>query len=70
MEETGESVLAMFSWVWLPTKFGSQLGYRRRLVEVLLDGGHDVELVTRFNSLFPMTFYNLDQAYIYGRVFG
>ena len=40
------------------------------IVEVLLDGGHDVELVTRFNSLFPMTFYNLDQAYIYGRVFG
>ena len=39
------------------------------IVEVLLDGGHDVELVTRFNSLFPMTFYNLDQAYIYGRVF-
>ena len=39
------------------------------IVEVLLDGGHEVEVVTRFNSLFPMTFYNLDQAYIYGRVF-
>ena len=40
------------------------------IVEVLLEKGHDVELVTRFNSLFPSTFYNLDQAYIYGRVFG
>ncbi len=40
------------------------------IVEVLLERGHDVELVTRFNSLFPSTFYNLDQAYIYGRVFG
>ena len=39
------------------------------IVEVLLDKGHDVEVVTRFNSLFPMTFYNLDQAFIYGRVF-
>ena len=40
------------------------------IVEVLLEKGHDVELITRFNSLFPSTFYNLDQAYIYGRVFG
>ncbi len=40
------------------------------IVEVLLERGHDVELITRFNSLFPSTFYNLDQAYIYGRVFG
>ena len=39
------------------------------IVEVLLERDHDVELVTRFNSLFPMTFYNLDQGYIYGRVF-
>ncbi len=37
--------------------------------EVLLERGHDVEVVTRFNTLFPQTFYNLDQAYVYGRCF-
>ena len=39
------------------------------VVEVLLDRGHDVEVVTRFNTLFPQLFYNLDQAYVYGRCF-
>jgi mycofactocin system FadH/OYE family oxidoreductase 2 len=39
------------------------------VVEVLLDRGHDVEVVTRFNALFPQLFYNLDQAYVYGRCF-
>ena len=28
-----------------------------------------VEVVTRFNTLFPQTVYNLDQAYVYGRCF-
>ena len=37
--------------------------------EVLLDRGHDVEVVTRFNTLFPQTFYTIDQAYVYGRCF-
>ena len=37
--------------------------------EVLLDRGHEVEVVTRFNTLFPQLFYNLDQAYVYGRCF-
>lgn len=36
--------------------------------EVLLDAGKDVEIVSRFNSLFPSTFTTLDLATLYGRL--
>ena len=36
--------------------------------EVLLDAGHDVELVTRFNTLFPGTTTTLDMPFIYERL--
>lgn len=39
------------------------------VTELLLNAGHDVELVTRFSSLFPYTFYYLDQTHIFSRVF-
>jgi 2,4-dienoyl-CoA reductase-like NADH-dependent reductase (Old Yellow Enzyme family) len=37
--------------------------------EVLLDRGHDVELVTRFTSLFPGTAATLDLPFLYERLF-
>lgn len=36
--------------------------------EVLLDRGHSVELVTRWNSLFPFTAHTLDQPLLYQRL--
>ncbi len=36
--------------------------------EVLLDAGKDVEIVSRFNALFPSTFTTLDLATLYGRL--
>ena len=39
------------------------------VAEVLLDRGASVEVVTRFNALFPATFYHLDMAILYGRLF-
>ena len=36
--------------------------------EVLLDAGKTVELVSRYNALFPYTLYNLDLAHVYSRV--
>ena len=36
--------------------------------EVLLDAGKSVELVSRYNALFPHTLYNLDLAHVYSRV--
>lgn len=36
--------------------------------EVLLDRGCDVELISRFNALFPFTAATLDQAILYGRL--
>jgi hypothetical protein len=36
--------------------------------EVLLDRGCEVELVSRFNALFPATLYGLDMAPLYGRL--
>jgi thioredoxin reductase len=36
--------------------------------EVLLDAGKQVEIVSRFNALFPSTFTNLDLATLYGRL--
>jgi 2,4-dienoyl-CoA reductase-like NADH-dependent reductase (Old Yellow Enzyme family) len=38
------------------------------MVEVLLDADHDVELVTRFGSLFPGTAGTLDLPFVYGRL--
>jgi pyruvate/2-oxoglutarate dehydrogenase complex dihydrolipoamide dehydrogenase (E3) component len=40
------------------------------VVEVLLDEGRDVELVTRFNALFPATQLTLDMPILCGRVLG
>ena len=36
--------------------------------EVLLDAGKSVEVVSRFNALFPSTLYNLEMAHVYRRV--
>ncbi|MEZ5100075.1 MAG: NAD(P)-binding protein [Thermoleophilia bacterium] len=36
--------------------------------EFLLDAGKDVEVVTRYNALFPYTLYGLDMSTVYGRV--
>ena len=36
--------------------------------EVLLDSGHQVEVVTRFSSLFPSTALTLDQGFVYTRL--
>jgi mycofactocin system FadH/OYE family oxidoreductase 2 len=38
--------------------------------EVLLDGGSEVELVTRWNALFPSTLTTLDMAHLYSRLLG
>jgi len=38
------------------------------VAEVLLDRGHSVEVVTRWNSLFPFTAHTLDQPLVYQRV--
>ncbi len=38
------------------------------IAEVLLDAGHRVELVSRYNALFPSTMYALDMSTVYGRV--
>ncbi len=37
--------------------------------EVLLDRGHEVHVVTRWNQLFPFTAGGLDMATLYGRMF-
>ncbi|MFQ5426849.1 MAG: FAD-dependent oxidoreductase, partial [Gaiellales bacterium] len=36
--------------------------------EVLLDAGKSVEVVSRYNALFPYTLYNLELVHVYGRV--
>jgi mycofactocin system FadH/OYE family oxidoreductase 2 len=38
--------------------------------EVLLDRGCEVELVSRWNALFPTTLTTLDMAHLYSRLFG
>jgi mycofactocin system FadH/OYE family oxidoreductase 2 len=38
--------------------------------EVLLDRGSEVELVSRWNALFPTTLTTLDMAHLYSRLFG
>jgi mycofactocin system FadH/OYE family oxidoreductase 2 len=38
--------------------------------EVLLDGGSEVELVSRWNALFPVTLTTLDMAHLYTRLLG
>jgi mycofactocin system FadH/OYE family oxidoreductase 2 len=38
--------------------------------EVLLDGGSEVELVSRWNALFPATLTTLDMAHLYSRLLG
>jgi mycofactocin system FadH/OYE family oxidoreductase 2 len=38
--------------------------------EVLLDRGNEVELVSRWNALFPTTLTTLDMAHLYSRLFG
>ena len=38
--------------------------------EVLLDGGSEVELVSRWNALFPSTLTTLDMAHLYTRLLG
>ena len=38
--------------------------------EVLLDGGAEVELVSRWNALFPSTLTTLDMAHLYARLLG
>ena len=42
--------------------------YAAGVCEVLLDQGKEVEVVSRFNALFPQTLYNLDLATLYGRL--
>ncbi len=42
--------------------------YAAGVCEVLLDGGSSVELVSRFNALFPGTFTTLDMATLYQRL--
>jgi pyruvate/2-oxoglutarate dehydrogenase complex dihydrolipoamide dehydrogenase (E3) component len=42
--------------------------YAAGVCEVLLDQGKQVEVVSRFNALFPQTLYNLDLATLYGRL--
>ncbi len=43
--------------------------YAAGVTEVLLDQGREVEVVSRWNALFPFTLYNLDMATLYGRLF-
>jgi hypothetical protein len=38
--------------------------------EVLLDRGSEVELVSRWNALFPTTLTTLDMAHLYSRLLG
>jgi mycofactocin system FadH/OYE family oxidoreductase 2 len=40
------------------------------VTEVLLDGGSEVELVSRWPTLFPGTLTTLDMAHLYGRLLG
>jgi mycofactocin system FadH/OYE family oxidoreductase 2 len=40
------------------------------VAEVLLDRGSQVELVSRWNAVFPFTLTTLDMATLYGRLFG
>jgi hypothetical protein len=40
------------------------------VVEVLLDAGKQVELVSRWPALFPGTMTTLDMAHVYGRLLG
>src|SRR5205085_236474 len=40
------------------------------VVEVLLDAGKQVELVSRWPALFPGTMTTLDMPHVYGRVLG
>ena len=44
--------------------------YAAGVTEVLLDRGARVELVSRWNALFPSTLYNLDMAILYNRLLG
>jgi pyruvate/2-oxoglutarate dehydrogenase complex dihydrolipoamide dehydrogenase (E3) component len=44
--------------------------YAAGVTEVLLDRGCDVELVSRWPSLFPSTLTTLDMAHLYGRLLG
>jgi len=44
--------------------------YAAGVTEVLLDRGARVELVSRWNALFPSTLYNLDMALLYNRLLG
>ncbi|MEX1243814.1 MAG: FAD-dependent oxidoreductase, partial [Thermoanaerobaculia bacterium] len=44
--------------------------YAAGVTEVLLDRGARVELVSRWNALFPFTLYNLDMAPLYSRLLG
>ena len=43
--------------------------YAAGVTEVLLDQGKRVEVVSRWNALFPFTLANLDMATLYGRLF-
>jgi pyruvate/2-oxoglutarate dehydrogenase complex dihydrolipoamide dehydrogenase (E3) component len=43
--------------------------YAAGVTEVLLDRGAQVELVSRWNALFPATLYTLDMATLYNRLF-
>ena len=38
--------------------------------EVLLDRGSEVEIVSRWNALFPSTLTTLDMAHLYARLLG
>jgi hypothetical protein len=40
------------------------------ICEVLLDRGNEVELVSRWNALFPTTLTTLDMAHLYSRLLG
>jgi hypothetical protein len=44
--------------------------YAAGVTEVLLDRGKNVELVSRFNALFPSTLLTLDMAHVYSRLLG
>jgi hypothetical protein len=44
--------------------------YAAGVTEVLLDRGSDVELVSRWPTLFPTTLTTLDMAHLYGRLLG
>jgi hypothetical protein len=44
--------------------------YAAGVTEVLLDRGCEVQLVSRWPSLFPSTLTTLDMAHIYGRLLG